>query len=804
MLEKIKQTFEDIRNAIVEKGVEVDPCDSPTTYANSILNISQDGGKTMVFIPVFKSSEMKPDTPTSSISASNPTDYPEGWSSPDGLTGNIWMSYTLVGTSYVYIPWTEPILICNDSSGDTFNGTRTFLIYLELSSLTLNPSRPIGGHWDVAQNKLIGPITSVLSDGSSAIWSDENNHVDGMYTYMCMGTFDSEGDLLGTWSFPICLNSAKDGKDGKDGRNGTDGVSVEFIYKLCTDKTEFDELETPYSDPDVTDFIPEGWLDQPENIDDTHYRVEAACTRKLDATTGKWTEWSVPIIWAIWGGDGTDGDGVEYIFRMASAQEVSTPDQSQDGKYHLTGPNTMPPRSQQELIEGAPSISPQVLIKAFQKNGFVPGNSAQAIGWDRNWTADPSDVSSSQPYEFCSIRREVDGEWKYFSEPVLWSKWPYADVSVFTSFVFTRSPEDLSTDVPKGGTKENPIPEYTEMQDGQLRQIEWFDSIPSGSVDTIWMTQRLFGDEENSQDWCSPCRMSDTAYMQVEYSLDYPWSSRPLLPNLNDYISPGSEKEIDIDSWRNNCYEQGLGTWDDAVDNAMYMAISYKSAGSWSDWTVTKIRNEINYNQLQSGLSNLVDEVTQDLSGALDNLDEIDGKVNAVIAENNGEYGIKGSAQIITDSQTASITQGTDGTFAGVLTKVKSDASSIAALEVGNNMTKAAIIAAVNGSNSFAGINADNIVLDGNNTTLTGKLSAMDAVINKIDVNTLNVAEKLNTGTTSGLNTVIENGTVTLCNGSMKRAEFGIDGSGNVILTFYDSDGETPLYNLGPAGWQQA
>ena len=79
-----------------------------------------------------------------------------------------------------------------------------------------------------------------------------------MYTYLSMGTFSSTGDIIGTWSDPFCINSARNGKDGKNGRNGVDGNSVEFIYKLCADLTEFGNLETPYSDPDVTDYVPEG------------------------------------------------------------------------------------------------------------------------------------------------------------------------------------------------------------------------------------------------------------------------------------------------------------------------------------------------------------------------------------------------------------------------------------------------------------------------------------------------------------------------------------------------------------------
>lgn len=52
------------------------------------------------------------------------------------------MSYTLVGNSYVYIPWTDPILINGEYKAPTY---KNFTIFGELSSLDLNPSVPIGG-----------------------------------------------------------------------------------------------------------------------------------------------------------------------------------------------------------------------------------------------------------------------------------------------------------------------------------------------------------------------------------------------------------------------------------------------------------------------------------------------------------------------------------------------------------------------------------------------------------------------------------------------------------------------------------
>ena len=77
MLEKIKKTLNDIKSAIIERGVEVGDCDSPSTYASKILAINNNG-VAMAFIPVFKVSDSKPARPTTTMSALNPTNYPDG------------------------------------------------------------------------------------------------------------------------------------------------------------------------------------------------------------------------------------------------------------------------------------------------------------------------------------------------------------------------------------------------------------------------------------------------------------------------------------------------------------------------------------------------------------------------------------------------------------------------------------------------------------------------------------------------------------------------------------------------------
>lgn len=71
-LDTIKNTFKEIKDAIVEKGVEVDDCDSPTVYPIKIREIQGSGGggtiitdgSTRLTVMVFKSAAETPSTPT--------------------------------------------------------------------------------------------------------------------------------------------------------------------------------------------------------------------------------------------------------------------------------------------------------------------------------------------------------------------------------------------------------------------------------------------------------------------------------------------------------------------------------------------------------------------------------------------------------------------------------------------------------------------------------------------------------------------------------------------------------------------
>ena len=102
------------------------------------------------------------------------------------------------------------------------------------------------------------------------------------------------------------------------------------------------------------------------------------------------------------------------------------------------------------------------------------------------------------------------------------------------------------------------------------------------------------------------------------------------------------------------------------------------------------------------------------------------------------------------------------------------------------------------------GTSGSKIVLDANSVKINGGLTATaitaaSTYINEVVAGSV-TAEELNTGTESGMNIHIEKGMLDIMSGSTRRAAFGLNDQGEVILSFYDANGKE-IYNLGPSGW---
>ena len=389
--------------------------------------------------------------------------------------------------------------------------------------------------------------------------------------------------------------------DGKDGDPGVDGTNIEFIYKLYKDEDEYKNDITnfePYSASTKNDIITSttltGWTDSPCGIT-KDYQIEACSQHIKEAGATGFTSWCTPFIWAKWGDDGIDGDGVEYIFTISNDKEVSKP---------------INPGSEIDEIIDNPELDVNVrnaLREIVNTFDFYPGDKwittneelinsiaekytnldeefnsnvfKRIVGsLDFNWTDDPKDVGPYEKVEWVSIRKKKvmpDGSFKYeYTNPTIWAEWKRDSYNSITEFIFAVDNRDLSTCTVTGGTWEDLSSDGAlKNKDGEinsdilktysgetvLTSVTWYDSVPNHNMfaQSVWMVKGFASGEitytggtidanENQIptgityseiNWTSPTKLIDSQFMQVEYSCIEGNGEIPNPINLSNIIS---------------------------------------------------------------------------------------------------------------------------------------------------------------------------------------------------------------------------------------------------------------------------
>lgn len=437
---------------------------------------------------------------------------------------------------------------------------RSIFIYTSTDTID-SPETPQGGSWDPETNIVTAP------EG----WFDNVPEERKKYLWLSNAFFANDGITIESWTVPTRLT-------GEKGEDGVDGDNLEFIYRLLPNRDAYIALREYINDghpltsgatlevPAVNDDlgIDSKWTNNPSGIDGGNYLIEVVCsrTKKNDA----WSEWSLPTYWSMWGEDGMDGAGVEYIFRITSEEFTS---------------DMLLAEFEQHDIYNHPD---------YQKDNFYPGGN---WGVELDWTDEPSDVSETEPIEWVCIRKKIDSEdplkktWGEFSEPKIWAKYAKDGYAFKTSYVFTRA--ILQPEQPHGGTYNEPYPTILGA-DGVTIQKDpiWSDTVPAG-LGEIYMTYRTFysGPEIVDEDWSTPIKMTDTAGFQVEYSTR---TEKPaigsLQPYYENYVNGVDTREYEI-VWR-----EDNTAWSDDGTDAVWMATSVLKGGKWTDWSVVKVKGE--------------------------------------------------------------------------------------------------------------------------------------------------------------------------------------------------------------------
>ena len=258
-----------------------------------------------------------------------------------------------------------------------------------------------------------GPSEYPSTDERSKWVPNATNPNKGYYTWMTFA-FVSNG-VYGSWTNPVCIT-------GKDGEAGTDITGKEQIYKTAG---EGETVSKPDNNPDINNYVPEGWTDNPQGVSAT-VPCEWTCVRIKNTETNKWNDWKGPVLWSHYGHNGTDGDGVEYIFWAGSSEQAYpasepnswyTDEQSKNNEYDSNGQYSEEDNSDEYYNS-----------KYYNKREFIKANT----GWQDN----PIDLSTSNygpgSKQYVSIRKRrndsneqsseaKDAYWHQYSEPALWS-----------------------------------------------------------------------------------------------------------------------------------------------------------------------------------------------------------------------------------------------------------------------------------------------------------------------------------------------------------------------------------------------
>ena len=366
---------------------------------------------------VFKQSETKPTTPTSTAT------IPDGWSDTPSAEGKWWMSKaTINGVTGKAGKWSEPVQTTAEDGVDgaytdfkyaknTSSTTYPAIVasdrnpsgwtdepptlatgeYLWMSQAVINadgtlktkwstPVRISGEKGNSGNNGSVfyfiytlaatTPSTPTFTTPSAlvgqTVWTIKPpTPTDTLFLYMSQAMYNPNTGRFGTWTAPIRIS-------GKNGEKGADGTDIEFIYLRNTGSTPSKPTSV-----NTDDYVPSGWTDNPQGITKI-YKYEWVCVRTKPSGTGTWLAFSTPVIWAKWGDKGTDGDGTEYVFKRT---EVET--------------------------------APDAILVSSTMDGFVP----------TGWTDEPSGVSADYPFEWVSVRHKTNGKWGAFSKPTLWNNY---------------------------------------------------------------------------------------------------------------------------------------------------------------------------------------------------------------------------------------------------------------------------------------------------------------------------------------------------------------------------------------------
>ena len=251
------------------------------------------------------------------------------------------------------------------------------------------------------------------------------NRKSGEYTWMIQ-VFVSGDGLYGHYMTPICITGSKgdQGPQGPQGPAGSSGTGADtndrdFRYYRTEKGHDIKDIQKPDGDNYYD------WTDNPQGVGvdketGVFYDNEWVCVRIK--TDGVWGKWIGPVLWSHYGENGTDGDGVEYIFTKTS---TGAPISNPQGWYNNE-------QSKANGKDDSGSCSWEDNSELYYNTKYF--NQDEYIKKDSGWFDDPSNIEDQHPGDkiWVSVRKKrndsnptssetEDAYWHQYSQPKIWS-----------------------------------------------------------------------------------------------------------------------------------------------------------------------------------------------------------------------------------------------------------------------------------------------------------------------------------------------------------------------------------------------
>ena len=251
------------------------------------------------------------------------------------------------------------------------------------------------------------------------------NRKSGEYTWMIQ-VFVSGDGLYGHYMTPICITGSKgdQGPQGPQGPAGSSGTGADtndrdFRYYRTEKGHDIKDIQKPDGDNYYD------WTDNPQGVGvdketGVFYDNEWVCVRIK--TDGVWGEWIGPVLWSHYGENGTDGDGVEYIFTKTS---TGAPISNPQGWYNNE-------QSKANGKDDSGSCSWEDNSESYYNTKYF--NQDEYIKKNSGWFDDPSNIEDQHPGDkiWVSVRKKrndsdptssetEDAYWHQYSQPKIWS-----------------------------------------------------------------------------------------------------------------------------------------------------------------------------------------------------------------------------------------------------------------------------------------------------------------------------------------------------------------------------------------------